>query len=122
MLESVYFCNILLSYLKKAVFCGCISSVVVLLLLFHSFCPYHVTTTVLVTVTETRTITMTNEHLIQNSFPYLSFYVDAFSYACSESQTRSPSCRLLCDSHFYFCRLFRTLRYSFPNLSQMRFE
>ena len=41
--------------------------------------------TVLATVTETQTITMTNEQLIQKNSSYLSFYADAYSYACCES-------------------------------------
>ena len=47
--------------------------------LFSFFFQHHVTMTVLVIVTKTGTITMTNRQPIQNSFPCLSFYADVFS-------------------------------------------
>ena len=91
LLKSVCFCNILPMYRKRAIFCGCFCCVL-LLLLFPPFSPHHVNMTVLITLTITGTIRMTNKQIIQKCFNYLSFYADVFSYACSESSaSTSPA-------------------------------
>ena len=59
--------------------------VFVSLLFILSFFPHHVIMTVLVTITKTGTITMTNRQLIQKNFPYLGFNADVFYYAYCES-------------------------------------
>ena len=90
MLKSVYFSNIFSEIYEESRFLQLLQlCVVVFLALFPLFSLHHVTMTVLVSVTKTGTITMTNEQLIQKSF--LSFYADAFSFPYESSTSTSPA-------------------------------
>ena len=64
------------------------------------------------------------ESLSQNPklFPLLDQVCNPFFVTIFDQQTRSPWCRLLSESHFHLFRLLKVGRYTFQNLSQMRFE